>query len=1252
MILDLVVRARNQASGPVDEVSAAVQRLKGEAQTAVRQGLTPFSNALSTMAANVATQALGRLAEAIRGAAMGAIQLGSDVEEMSSAFEVAFGEAATATRGELEGLADEMQRSRFEFMQYALGFQNIFVPLGYGRQEAAKMSTTLTTLVSDVASFHNALESDVQANFTSGLVGEHEALRKYGIVITETSLKEEIARMGKAELTGAALEQAKVMARMNIILASTTDAQGDAIRTAGSYANVMRGVQAAVMEVRAGIGEKLLPAVTAFMAEVGEFLREHGARFVEWFGEAMEAVTAWLATFQFGEALAAAGTAIGNFGTILGGLLAVVRAAAVDGFVMTETIRALPESLWAPARALGDFVVGVRTFALGVWGLLEPVRTWVRENVTLSDTLVALGGWLSWALRGPLLALIARFTGVGTAIAISILAVTGLRKAWETDFLGIRSAFAAVAEFLFVMWRVIVDAFETHGAGALREIVAFVRGGETNFYHLSQIFETFGYVVQRTFARLAQWIAPGLAAGWELVKGWTGDLVRWVQERLPEWGAAVGAWAAVAWGWLRDVVLPNTLTQLGAWWTALRDWLGRNLPQWGAALGQWAAAAWVWLRDVVVPNTLAQLGAWWTALRDWLGRNSPQWSAALGQMAAAGWGWLRDVVLPNTLTQLGTWWTALRDWFVRNGPEWGRRIGEWAAVAWVWLREVVIPNTLARLGEWWSALVGWFGKNGPEWVRRIADWAAVAWVWLRDTVLPNTVAKLGEWWATLSGWFGKNGGDWRSKLGEWAAAAWTWLRDVVVPNTLTKLGDWWNALRAWLEKNLPAWRERLAGWAAAAWEWIRDAAPMALNALGGWLRAVLGFLVDRVPDLVTLLLRWGALLVSWIGDAVPKVLFALADFVRSILSWERADGSPALGQMVVRWGRALWEWVRTEAAPKIGPALGDFSREMLLAMGRIAASVIIAAIEIGWALLEGVWRGLQNAQTWLWTKIGGFFGDLVRWVRSTLGIASPSTVFAEIGQYAVLGLVEGLDSETGRLMRAATRVGDVVTTGVVEGVSAANDELQALLAMMTRSVQSTMNAVSDRVSGTMATLVPSVQQQLNAASRIAPGATPASQAVVDALESGNLSFFAAPSGNGVSFSGGPDWTAGDGTYVIPNRGGAGGGGTLTIRGGEGERTPYGGFLANQSMSISGSIFEAARRFMAEWSQNVQRPGFMPTERENRLVVASENLLRLFEQRSWTQQGNSYTIVFPPGSAGTQDNIQLTSAVQMLQAVYG
>ncbi len=202
-----------------------------------------------------------------------AITTASDIQEMQSMFDQVFGPHAGSVTNQLKEFGDTANRSIYDLQGFAAGFQDTFVPLGFARERAAELSVELTKLTEDLASFKNIDAGEAAEKLSSGLVGNHEALRSFGIVITETVLKAELAANGWDKLSGAALEQAKVQARLNIIMRSTTDAQGDAIRTADSYANQVRGLEAAQKELYATIGTLLLPVATDVVSVMAEGAR-------------------------------------------------------------------------------------------------------------------------------------------------------------------------------------------------------------------------------------------------------------------------------------------------------------------------------------------------------------------------------------------------------------------------------------------------------------------------------------------------------------------------------------------------------------------------------------------------------------------------------------------------------------------------------------------------------------------------------------------------------------------------------------------------------------------------------------------------------------------------------------------------------------------------------------------------------------------------------------------------------------------
>lgn len=246
-----------------------------------------------------------------------AVKTASDMEEVESKFDAVFKHIAKETKDWADDFGIAVGRSRKDIYGWMAALQDTFVPLGYSREEGAKLSKVLTQLTVDVASFNNAVETDVLRDFQSAIVGNHETVRKYGIIMTQATLDQELLNMGIKGGMQVATEQQKVMARVNMIMKGTTDAQGDAIRTAGSFANQMRALKSSFQEVLIAVGEYFIPVLSKLI--------EHIKKGMSWFRNLSDEQKQLV--IKIGLVVAAVGPLIMMFGfliTTLGAILTPV----------------------------------------------------------------------------------------------------------------------------------------------------------------------------------------------------------------------------------------------------------------------------------------------------------------------------------------------------------------------------------------------------------------------------------------------------------------------------------------------------------------------------------------------------------------------------------------------------------------------------------------------------------------------------------------------------------------------------------------------------------------------------------------------------------------------------------------------------------------------------------------------------------------------------------------------------------------
>ena len=199
------------------------------------------------------------------------IKVAADAQEITNKFNVVFGKASDSADQFATVLGQATGRASTKLKEMLSSLQDTFVPLGFARDSSAKLSKALSQLSLDVASFNNRVDTEVMKAFQSAIVGNHEAVRSFGIVLTETSVKQEALKMGLIKTNRELSSQEKVLARVSLIYNSTKDAQGDLIKTQGSYTNQLKAFNDQIFELQKSIGQGLLPIASVLLNLASRF---------------------------------------------------------------------------------------------------------------------------------------------------------------------------------------------------------------------------------------------------------------------------------------------------------------------------------------------------------------------------------------------------------------------------------------------------------------------------------------------------------------------------------------------------------------------------------------------------------------------------------------------------------------------------------------------------------------------------------------------------------------------------------------------------------------------------------------------------------------------------------------------------------------------------------------------------------------------------------------------------------------------
>ena len=124
------------------------------------------------------------------------------------------------------------------------------------------MSTALTGLSGDVASFYNISQDEAYTKLKSVFTGETESLKDLGIVMTQTALDQFALANGFGKTTQAMSEAEKVALRYKFVTEQLSGASGDFLRTSDGWANQVRVLQLQFDSLKATIGQGLINVLT------------------------------------------------------------------------------------------------------------------------------------------------------------------------------------------------------------------------------------------------------------------------------------------------------------------------------------------------------------------------------------------------------------------------------------------------------------------------------------------------------------------------------------------------------------------------------------------------------------------------------------------------------------------------------------------------------------------------------------------------------------------------------------------------------------------------------------------------------------------------------------------------------------------------------------------------------------------------------------------------------------------------------
>lgn len=301
----------------------------------------------------------------------------SDANETVNKFNVVFGEVANQTRKWADEYAQDIGRSKYATLGWLNSFQDVLVPMGLARDEAAGLSKEMVTLAADLGSFNNVATARAAEAMQSALVGNHEAVRMLGIQLSEAQLNLVAQREGYQKNFRDLDNLTKMQLRFNEMIRQSGDAVDDATRTAMEFNNQWLRFKGNIRDVSIAMGFNFIPSFNKGLIVTNKFLEKLEE------SEKLQAATRF---FAIGVAITGIAAAIG-----------MVSAAwpAIAGLFSVSTF-GIVAAVTGVVLAIEDLWVGLNGGESTLLPIINKFLAWAGINKDLKGVLRDVGDAALW----------------------------------------------------------------------------------------------------------------------------------------------------------------------------------------------------------------------------------------------------------------------------------------------------------------------------------------------------------------------------------------------------------------------------------------------------------------------------------------------------------------------------------------------------------------------------------------------------------------------------------------------------------------------------------------------------------------------------------------------------------------------------------------------------------------------------------------------------------------------------------------
>ena len=164
-----------------------------------------------------------------------------------------------------------------------------------------------------------------------------------------------------------------------------------------------------------------------------------------------------------------------------------------------------------------------------------------------------------------------------------------------------------------------------------------------------------------------------------------------------------------------------------------------------------------------------------------------------------------------------------------------------------------------------------------------------------------------------------------------------------------------------------------------------------------------------------------------VNDGIMANIEGLSGAINAIVE-KVITGLNAQAQRLIQAGQDFDNQISSgmvQGIPQITGKVAQIVQPVITALNSFVSDFVAAGEE----MVRGIWQGFQNMSSWLESRVRSMMREIVAAVEDEMDIASPSKVFAGIGEYMAQGLAEGFGREMRNVEKTIRRATDNAVPG-------------------------------------------------------------------------------------------------------------------------------------------------------------------------------------------------------------------------------